>query len=534
MQQTLRIANKKAEDVDFILNSAQYSLDTKIQLIRRAGWPIRLWVPKARQEGVSAYVLGRFTVKAVAMRNRNVRIVAHTTIATQRMLARVKYYLAHMKGPSPELHYNTKNELTFPDTDSSISIYTAGSPEAARSDMITDLHCSEVAFWDDPKPMTAALFQTVPANGEIFCESTGNGAMTWYHRSCLRAQEMTYDAQLHFLPWHEFEEYTIPYDPKVHGTIEVSLEFEEPELLMKFPKLTPGQVLWRRMKIRQMDMDIELFKQEYPMTLSECFMAMRDSFFHKVAFFQTNRWREVDKTLWILDGYPRSDMHYTIGVDVGAGVDKDASVIQVLCYETGEQVAEYKSKTIAPDALAVEIEALGKMFQWIYHDRRQPNKDLYCYPLLVVESNNYGIATLMALNERRNYPIRMIYSDGRNSNVTGTGLLTTKKNKPMFFSALRRDCALGEISFYSDDLMSEIATFNGDLKAMEGCFDDHVMALCMAYVGLEQLPYIIAAQAPKIPTQTEPTHDTPFPAGWETVSDWEGQPLQPQHSFLEM
>ena len=534
MQNVLRIANKQAENVDFILNPGQYSLDCKIQWIKRKGWPVRLWVPKTRQPGVSAKILGRFTVKATTLPNRNIRIVAHNTIATQRMLARVKYYLKYIKGPQPELHYNTRNELSFPETDSTISIYTAGSPEAARSDWITDLHCSEVAFWPDPKPMTAALFQTVPTTGEIFCESTGNGAQTWYHRQCLYAKQQNYDAQLHFIPWTMVPEYTVPYNPKVQGEIELSIEFEEPELLVKFPGITPGQLLWRRIKIREMDMDIELFKQEYPMFFEECFMVAKTSFFHKAFHTPGNHWKQVDRNLWLREGFPRKDMHYSIGVDVGAGVGQDRSAIEVICYETGKQVAEFASDTIAPDALALEIERVGEMFQWRWQDRKDLHKINFCWPLLIVESNNYGIATLQALDQRRIYPRRMIYSDGRNSSVTGTGFLTTKKNKPLHCAELRRDLALGEITFSSDDLMEEISAFTGDLKAMEGSHDDRVMAFVMAFIGLQELPYIIAGQAIRAPIYQEPTHESPFDLrDFSDEPTFDEQPLASQHSLLE-
>jgi hypothetical protein len=534
IQSTLRIANKQAQDVDFILNPAQYCLDCAIQRTREKGWPIRFWVPKARQEGVSAYILARFTVKAVAMRNRNVRIVAHTTIATQRMLARVKYYLKHIKGPEVDLHYNTKNELTFPDTDSSISIYTAGSPEAARSDMITDLHNSEVAFWPEPEQMTAALFETVPdEGGEIFNESTGNGAMTWYHRNCLYARGMHYDAQLCFLPWHTFPDYRIPYDIEVNGPLELSKEFDEFELIKKFPNLTPGQLLWRRIRIRRQSMNIPLFQQENPMTLAECFMTSQSSFFHKVTHTPGDHWKIVDKNFSLRYGFPRKDMHYSIGVDVSAGVDQDRSIIQVVCYETGEQVAEYASSTIAPDALAAEIEYIGKMFCWEYQDKRDFRKRNLCWPLLVVESNNYGIATLQALDYRKIYPRRMIYSDGRNSSVTGTGYMTTKKNKPMYCSEVRRAMAAGELTFSSDDLMEEISAFTGDLKAMDGSYDDRVIAFCMAFIGLQDLPYLIAGQAIKAPIFSEPTYNSPFdPKDFTDDPIFDEQPLVAQHSWL--
>jgi hypothetical protein len=345
---------------------------------------------------------------------------------------------------------------------------------------------------------------------------------------------MNYDAQLHFIPWTLVPEYTVPYDSKTIGSVELLVDFEEPELLRKYPTLTPGQLLWRRIKIRQMDMDIALFKQEYPMFLEECFMLAKTSFFHRVVHTPGDHWKIIDRNFALRHGFPRKDMHYAIGVDVSAGVDQDRSVIQVLCYETGEQVAEYASSTVAPDALAVEIEYIGKLFYWEYQDKKDHRKKNLCFPLLVVESNNYGIATLQALDQRKIYPRAMIFSDGRNSSVTGTGYMTTKKNKPMYCSEVRRALAAGELVFSSDDLMEEVSAFTGELKAMDGSYDDRVIAFCMAFIGLQNLPYLIAGQAIKAPIFSEPTYESPFdPKDFTDEPVFDAQPLMAQHSWLE-
>jgi hypothetical protein len=81
------------------------------------------------------------------------------------MLARVHYYLENLRGPKAVIKNSSKNELTFPKTNSMFYIGTAGSRKFGRGDMITDLHCSEVAYWEDPKSLITGLFQAVPRNG---------------------------------------------------------------------------------------------------------------------------------------------------------------------------------------------------------------------------------------------------------------------------------------------------------------------------------------------------------------------------------
>ncbi len=502
IQQVLMIADKEGNDVDFMLNSAQRSLDEKINAITERKWPVRLWVPKARQEGVSAYVLARFLIKGLAQRNRRMSIVAHEGNATQKLLKRVKYYISHMKGAQPTLKYNTLNYISFPKTDSAISIYTAGSPEAARSDTITDLHCSEAAFWPDPKKMTASLFQTVPKTGERIVESTGNGAETWYHRMCLRAAKMQRGSQLHFLPWHTFTEYTIPFLLEEHetyrGTLALLEEFDEPDLIKAYPELTPGQILWRRAMIEDMDMDIDLFKQEYPMSLSECFMMSQTSFFHKVIQIHSDQWTQHDKNTWALGGHPIRGYHYALGADVAAGVKKDNSVVQVFCYETGEQVLEWASNTIPPNDFAHVIEFIGMIYNW---------------PMCVVESNNHGLTTLDNLvnNEEQIYPYDRLYWDNKAvTNITQSGFRTTSSTKPMFLGRLRASFAKGQLIVYSPDLHGECNTFTDELKAEEGCKDDRVMATLMAYVAIEEIPLLIAAEATKQIISKAPDPAVPF------------------------
>ena len=522
IEQLFMISDKDSKDVPFHLNSAQRELDEMILSITDKNWPIKLWIPKARQRGISAYVLGRFTAKCLGARNIKARIVAHTSEATQKLLGRVKYYIKHMKGGCPNIQYNTRNEITFPKTDSSISIYTAGSPEAARSETITHLHCSEAAFWVDPKAMTAALFQCVPASGERIVESSGNGAETWYHRSCLRAEKFTRNAQLYFLPWHTCSEYQVPYDPKEHGDpLELDEAYEEIELLKVFPEITPGQLLWRREKIEDMDMDIALFKQEYPMFLAECFQMAETSFFHRVVKIDSKDWYEQDPYTWALKGHPQRNLHYTLGCDVAAGVKKDRSVVEVFCYETGEQVFEYVSDTIPPNDLALVVEEIGAYYNW---------------PVCVVESNNHGIATLDNLRENNIYPRQRVYRDNSAvNNIVRSGFRTTRVTKPLYLGRLRRAFALGDIIIYSSHLYGECNTFTDALKAEEGCFDDRVMATCMAYIGMEKLPAIIEGE--KTPIYEAPgdlyirnpfAYDAIFPK-----KKFEAQPLESQVSLID-
>lgn len=341
IQTLLMIANKEGEDVPFMLNRAQTQLDE--------GCTGRDLVPKARQRGITSYVLARFLIKCLRYENRKAVVISHDQESTQRMLNRVRYYLQTMRGGKAVIKNDSASMISFPKRRSVFYIGTAGAREFGRGDTITDLHCSEVAFWPNMKRLVAGLFQAVPKTGEIFMESTGNG-FNEYHKRCMRARAEGSSWALHFIPWHTEPEYSFDLDPTGEQRIldTVNPDLEEPEMLAR--GLTPGQLAWRRAKLEEMDYDLLLFMQEYPMTLDECFQASSQSIFQRVPFQPVDEWARLDRNYWGLTSHPRPDATYVAGVDVAGGVGQDYSVLQILCLNTGEQVAQYRSNGIDPEA----------------------------------------------------------------------------------------------------------------------------------------------------------------------------------------
>src|SRR6185295_15043265 len=86
-----KIVNKDSQDVPFTLNPAQAKLDSNL-----TGRDI---IPKARQLGISAYFLARYTAKCLSRKNTRAVVISHDKESTQRMLARVHYYLENLRGP---------------------------------------------------------------------------------------------------------------------------------------------------------------------------------------------------------------------------------------------------------------------------------------------------------------------------------------------------------------------------------------------------------------------------------------------------
>ena len=463
----LRIPTKEGEDVDFTLNTAQSRLDSAL-----TG---RDLVPKARQEGVSSYVLARFLVACLMYRNSRAVVISHDRESTQRLLARATYYVENFRGPSPVIRNMSKNEITFPKTNSMFYLGTAGSRKFGRGDTITHLHCSEYAFWPDPKGLMTGLLQAVPMSGEIIIESTGNGFNDYYRR-CMKSESGQSLWTNHFLPWHTFPEYTMDLSKKEAAFVlgNLSEDWEEPKLVEEFG-LTAGQIAWRRMKLDELEYDLNGFKQEYPMTLDECFQMSSESIFTKVNYVYTDKWKREGPGYWQLEGHPRKDLTYTLGADPAGGVGKDASAIEVYCIETSEQVAEYCSNRIDPEAFAYKIAEVGRKFNEAY---------------TVVEQNNHGILTLSALSKV--YSHGKIHQDDSLSTTSeerqlfGLGYRTTQRNKPLMIGNLRTKL-MSEVAIHSPLLRTQLSTYiedeKGKLGAQDGCFDDLVMASACATTG---------------------------------------------------
>lgn len=472
IENLLMIADKEGNDVDFIFNEQQVAVDTHL-----SG---RDLIPKARQMGVSSKFLARYLVKCLGKRNTRAVVISHDKESTQRMLNKVHYYLEHIKGPKAQIKNASKNELTFPKTNSMFYIGTAGARKFGRGDTITDLHCSEVAFWPDPKTLTAGLFQAVPRSGEIAMESTGNGVGNFYHKMCTRAAEGKNRWRLHFLSWLHFKEYDLSVTCEESRDIMNSLDEEigEPELVRDY-KLTAGQILFRREKLEELDYDVRLFMQEYPITLDECFQSTGFSLFNKILYKPSSDWTRLDQYQYVMiEDAKRRNSKYALGVDVGGGVKKDRSVIEIIDLIKWEQVGEWVADNIAPDVLAERVAKIAEYWNNAY---------------VTVESNNYGSTTLLAL--KKLYPMNLIFRGKKESdNIVNYGYRTTSKTKPILIGNLRHELATSFI-IRSPLLKSELNTFaeqaNGKLEAEPGCFDDRVMAMSVGLIGATRAGYMI-------------------------------------------
>jgi hypothetical protein len=477
-----RIVSRQMETVDFMLKPQQLELDTNFSK--------RNIIPKGRQgAGVSSYMIARYVSRCLAEQNRRCVIVSHESDATSRLLARARFILNNLKGDlKPVLGTDNMKAITFPKTNSSLWIGTAGSRSFGRGDNISDLHLSEAAFYVNAEEFTKGIFPAAEY-GEITIESTGNGVGNWYHRQCVRAREGR-GFKLFFFPSHEMEENALPFDSDIERDAflrSLDPELEEPDLYAR--GLTPEFLQWRRERLNiEFEGDLRTFHQEHPISFDECFQSTGFSFFQKAHYEPIETWKRVSRELYVLGDHPKPGLTYAIGADVGGGVGRDNSVAQIICLSPLEQVGEWASAHREPHDFGRVLIQLGHQFNHAY---------------INVERNNHGIATLGILVG--DYPIHLIHKGSRGasatqhilSNLSHYGTLTTEASRGIIIGTMRR-LVSSECTIHSEMLRSEMGTFSeqadGKIEADRGCFDDRVLALGMALVVVERAAIMSTAQ----------------------------------------
>ena len=249
--------------VPFILKPAQRFFDQEEGK--------RILIAKARQLGFSSIIGAKFGIRCLGKFGTHAVVMSHEAGATQRLLDKVHFYLNHMKGPRPTFGRNSRNELYFPKTESSYYIGTAGSKAFGRGDWISDLHCSEYAWWEEPERHATGLFQAVPYSGRIIIESTGNGRNNDFYYLWEHADSMGYKRI--FFPWFASLEYTLPLSPGKSWKPDLpKYNGQLIDLQRKF-NLKDIQMNWYEMKFKELREDLKMIQQEYPSEPEECFQA---------------------------------------------------------------------------------------------------------------------------------------------------------------------------------------------------------------------------------------------------------------------
>ena len=171
---------------------------------------------------------------------------------------------------------------------------------------------------------------------------------------------------------------------------------------------------------------------------------------------------------------PEKDKFYLIGIDTASSYGSDSSTVQVIDYETCEQVAEFQSKLRVDDFCPI-VEEITKIY---------PNN------LLIPECNSYGNQVCEYLSKKGSF--NLYQTKQKNKDIRKSahiryryGLYTNPQNRPLIIDSL--------YTYVTDDphvikskrtaleLMSLVNNDNGKIAAEDGEHDDLSLALAFCY-----------------------------------------------------
>lgn len=215
--------------ISFRLNAVQAKYYNILQEEYQDMEGVREIVLKARQQGMSSFILALFAVDFI-LRPYSVSIcISHRKDSTDLLFKKVKAYimsyfsvLAKQYGTSIEsvqaqfLKSDNRNLIENAQNNAVFYIGTAGAKVGGRGGTATNILFSECAFYQDTELITAqeivvGTAQQVPqGKGMIFIESTANGEGNYYHETWEKATEYddkgerlsVYRPQ--FFGWQEF------------------------------------------------------------------------------------------------------------------------------------------------------------------------------------------------------------------------------------------------------------------------------------------------------------------------------------------
>lgn len=263
---------------------------------------------KARQIGASTAIQARI-FRLLVTRSTLAVSLAHADEATdtlrQRQRRFLRYWPANIEGaPAPTVTTNNRTVLRYPEFNSEHYIAKAGSPDAIRSKAVTYAHLTEFAFYtkDILTPLSPML------RGPLVIESTPNGAAGPFYEMCMTAlTDPDYPYTLHFYPWWTEPSYSLPV------SFSLDLTPAEEDLVGK-QGLSQGQILWRRMKMKELG---RAFQQEFPEDPVTCFLLSGASYFGSI----DHTYRSPGQI------EPSTDHQYVAGIDWGTKQDRTVIVV---------------------------------------------------------------------------------------------------------------------------------------------------------------------------------------------------------------
>lgn len=513
----LKIKDKDSQLVPLNLWEPQRKLQRVVDTLHKRNLPVRIIELKARQEGMSTDAEGRLFHAAHMNEHINARVIAHEEESGVEIFNICKLFYEELPVPlQPMLRHESKKVLNFenpnaksratdPGLRSRIQVLTAGKKSVARGMTIHRLHCSELGSWPFAEFVIPALMPTIPktSNSLIIFESTAKGVGNFFHKEWIRAKDGLSNFYPFFLAWFDLDKYTREFNNLNDRVAFLDHLSDEEAELRRVYNLTPEQLLWRRLEIKDLGGDVEQFRQEYPANDTEAFLVSGSPIFDRrrlrdyrlqckapgfVGDLIGKRLQGNERGNLSIWAPPERGSTYVMGIDVSEGgtfntakgtMEGDFSCVEVwkaLPFPfVAEQVAEYHGYT-DPYALAEVTETLGTL----YNDA-----------LASVEVNACGRATQLKLQQTYGNCYIQEQLDRLDSSFKPQVGWKTDLHSKKLLIAFATHCIsdrklIIRSSALIDECMSYIRNPEGTGQAASSGFDDRVMAMMIALFTLNQ------------------------------------------------
>ena len=416
----------------------------------------RLIILKARQLGFSTAICGFFYHDTIMNPGTVSVVIGYNREMTAELLEKVKlFYKTTPAELRPTIQYDSRYEMSFPRINSKI-IVLPSTETVGRGYTINNLLCTELAMWDKAEEKMSTLEASVPINGRIIVESTPNGIGNLYHEMWVSDNDYIKKEYGWWWGYSETEIETIrrrTNNPQKFAQ-EYGLEF-----------LTSGRLVF--------DHDAILGQRKNILKLGD-----------KVSWKDGDN-VEVFGQVHIKDELriykpPLKGHIYVMGVDNSEGVEGgDYTGVTVYDRNSGEEIAFFRG-LVAPDKLADMLDKWGRY---------------YNNAMIVVEINNHGLTTLVALKNLK-YPV-LYFRPAKFDTLSQEwsekmGWRTTAMTKPILIDDLNKALRDNNLMIHSKETLDEMLTFvyseNNEMQPMTRKYhDDLIMSAAIGFQGFKVL-----------------------------------------------
>jgi len=378
-------------------------------------------------------------------------IIGYNNDLTSELLDKVKtFYKTTPAQLRPTIHYNTKNEISFPKMDSKILVLPS-TENVGRGYTLNNVLLTELSSWSNAEEKMITLEASVPINGKIVVESTPRGTGNKFHRMWVTKND---------------------YIKKMYGWW---WEYSERDI----------EIIRRRMNNPQkfaQEFGLEFLTSGRPVFDSNIILEQRKNVLEVGDVVKTDDGKDytvkVENDL-IIYKEPTKEDFFVIGADISEGVSGgDYSVATVFNRRTGEQVAFFRG-FIPPDRFGEKLDVWGRKFN---------------NALMVIEVNNHGLTTLTVLRQKL-YPTMYFrpakFESIGMSNTNKMGWRTTSLTRPLLIDELAQACRDRTLTIHSKEILDEMSVYvydnNGDMVSQPGFFDDSLFSAGIALQGFKQM-----------------------------------------------